>query len=162
MSNSVFKMTINAPVEKTWDVLFNQYGDIHVHNPGMIASNYENGATHGALNCARHCQFDEKLWLKETITKVDENRSITVTSTEHNLPMMKDLAATYELTPIGSGKTEVTMTSIASTSPKFMIHLVKGILGKGLVKHLFGMKYYLETGKTVNKENYKQVYKNYN
>ena len=53
---------------KIWEVLFNEYGDIHIHNPGMIASNYMGDATKGALNSARHVNFNEKLWLEETIT----------------------------------------------------------------------------------------------
>jgi predicted nucleic acid-binding Zn finger protein len=38
---------------------------------------------------------------------------------------------------------------------------MKGQLGKGLNKHLFGLKYYIETGKTVNLDNYSEVFKNY-
>ncbi len=35
MSKSEFKTVINASKEKTWEVLFQQYGDIHIHNPTM-------------------------------------------------------------------------------------------------------------------------------
>jgi hypothetical protein len=38
---------------------------------------------------------------------------------------------------------------------------MKGQLGKGLKKHLFGLKYYLETGKIANKDNYSEIYKTY-
>jgi len=72
------------------------------------------------------------------------------------------MAAIYELTALITDKTEVKMISMVSTSPSFMIYLMKGQLGKGLKQHLFGMKYYLETGKTVNKDNYSEVFKNYN
>ncbi len=60
------------------------------------------------------------------------------------------MSAIYELSSVGTDGTEVKMTSIVSTSPGFMIYLMKGQLGKGQKKHLFGLKYYLETGKTVN------------
>jgi hypothetical protein len=161
MKKSEFKEVINASVEKIWEVLFNQYGDIHIHNPTMPTSNYIGNATKGELNCSRHCKFDDKLFLEEKITEVNENKSFKVVAYEHNLPFLNEMSAIYELSSIGAEKTEVKMTSFVSTSPGFMIYLMKGQLGKSLVKHLFGLKYYIETGKTVNKDNYSEIFKNY-
>ena len=161
MKKSEFTEVINASKEKTWDVLFNQYGDVHVHNPGIITSNYLDNATKGELNCVRHCQFDEKLGLDEVITEVEENNSFRVVVTNHNLPLLKQMSATYHLTAFGDEKTEVKMTTYNSTSPSFMIHLVKGAMAKALRKHLFGLKYYIETGKTVTSKNYAAVFKSY-
>ena len=161
MSKSVFTEVIHASKEKVWDVLFDQYGDIHVHNPGMIASHYMNNGTKGALHSKRHVNFSEKLWLEETITEVEDHKRVKMVADDHNLPMMKDMAAVYELKPLGSDKTELTMTSTATSSPGFMMFLMKGQLAKGLVQHLFGMKYYIETGKTLNKERFAEVHKTY-
>jgi len=161
MKKTEYKEVINASLEKTWEVLYKQYGDIHIHNPTMPTSNYLNNATHGGLNCSRHCKFDDKLFLEETITEVKENKSFKVEAYNHNLPFLKEMSAIYELSPIKDNKTALKMTSFVSTSPSFMIYLMKGQLGKGLIKHLFGLKYYLETGKTVNKTNYSQIFKNY-
>ncbi len=161
MSKSEFREVINASKEKTWEVLFNQYGDIHIHNPGMPTSKYIGNSIKGELNCSRHVTFDDKLFLEETITEVNDTNSFKVVANNHNLPLMKEMSAIYELKSIGNNKTEVKMTSIATTSPGFMMFLVKGQLGKGLKKHLFGLKYYIETGKTVNKDNYSKIFKNY-
>lgn len=165
MNKSEFREVINASKEKTWEVLFTQYGDIHVHNPGMMSSNYMHNATRGELNCERHCQFNEKLKLDEKITEIDENKSFTVVVTKHNLPFIKSMEATYELSSIestsGDEATEVKMTSIVSFSPGFMKYLMRGQLGKGLVQHLFGLKYYIETGKTVDAKNYSEVFRSY-
>ncbi len=161
MSKSEFTEVINASKEKVWDVLFNEYGDIHVHNPGMIASHYMNNGTKGELNSKRHVNFSEKLWLDETITEAEEFKRVKMVADDHNLPMMKDMSATYELTPLGNDKTELKMTSVATSSPGFMMYLMKGQLAKGLVQHLFGMKYYIETGKTLSKEKFSEVIKNY-
>ncbi len=161
MNKSEFTEVIHASKEKTWEVLFVQYGDIHIHNPGMQSSHYMHKASNGELNCVRHCQFDDKLSLDEKITEVNENNSFTVIVTEHNLPFIKEMSATYELSSIGNKKTEVRMTSFVSFSPGFMKYLMKGQLGKALVKHLFGLKYYIETGKTVNKDNYSEIFKSY-
>lgn len=161
MKKSEFKEVINVSPERTWEVLFKQYGDIAVHNPTMPTSEYVDGATEGALNCSRHCMFDDKLYVDEKITEVTENKRFKVEVYDHNLPFLKDMAAVYELSALGDEKTEVTMTSFVSTSPGFMVYLMKGQLGKGLKKHLFGMKYYLETGKTVRDDNYAEVFKNH-
>lgn len=161
IAKSEFKEVINSSIENTWEILFNQYGDIHIHNPGMPTSNYIDNATKGTLNCSRHCMFDDKLFVDEKITEVDEYKSFKVEVFNHNLPFLKDMYAIYELFSIGTNKTEVKMTSYNSTSPNFVIYLIKGQLAKGLKKHLFGLKYYLETGKTVNKDNYSEIYKNY-
>jgi len=160
-NKSEIKETINVSKERVWHLLFNQYGDIHQHNPTMIASHYLDQASEGALNCVRHCKFSEKLFLDEKISAIEENKRITINVTKHNLPFVKDMSATYELIDLGEHKTEVRMTSYVSTSPSFMIHLMKGQMGKSLVKHLFGMKYHLETGKTVDMKNYKDTLKNY-
>ncbi len=161
MNKSEFREVINASKEKTWEVLFNQYGDIHIHNPTMQSSNYMHNASRGELNCMRHCKFSDKLFLDEKITEVNENNSFTVVATEHNLPFLNEMSAIYELSSIGDEITEVKMTSFNSTSPGFMIYLMRGQLGKSLVKHLFGLKYYIETGKIVNKDNYSEIFENY-
>ena len=40
MNQSEFKEVINASKEEVWEVLFSQYGDIHIHNPSMEPSNF--------------------------------------------------------------------------------------------------------------------------
>jgi hypothetical protein len=142
-------------------VLFTQYGDIHVHNPTMMSSNYMGGASQGELNCVRHCQFNEKLFVDEKISEMVEKSRFTVTVTDHNLPFVKEMSATYSLSAIAAEVTEVKMTSLTSFSPGFMKYLMRGQMGKSLVKHLFGLKYYIETGKTVNDDTYSETVKNY-
>lgn len=161
MTRSEFKETINAPKEKVWEILFNQYGDIQVHNPTMTSSNYLHNATKGDLNCVRHCKFDDKLYVEEKIAGLSKNERFNVVVTKHNLPFVKEMSASYELTSIEDELTEVKMTSFVSTSPGFMVYLMKGQMGKSLVKHLFGLKYYIETGNTVGKHNYSETFSNY-
>lgn len=121
-----------------------------------------NDGTKGALYSKRHVNFSEKLWLDETITEMDPYKRVKMVADDHNLPMMRAMSATYELKKLGENTTELTMISDATSFPGFMIHLMKGQLAKGLVQHLFGMKYYIETGETLSKENFNRVYKEYN
>ena len=162
MNKTEFRDVINAPKEKTWDVLFNQYGEIHIHNPTMVTSNYMHGGSKGELNSVRHCKFSEKLFLDEKITEVNGNDSFKIVVVDHNLPFVNEMAAVYELSAIDDEKTELKMTSLNSFSPGFMKYLMRGQMAKSLLKHLFGMKYYLETGKIVDKDNYSEIFKAYN
>lgn len=148
-------------MKKTWDVLFNQYGDIHIHNPTMVSSNYINDGSKGELNSVRHCKFSEKLFVDEKITEINGNDSFKIVVVRHNLPFVKEMSAIYELSEVGDEITEVRITSFNSFSPSFMKYLMKGQMAKSLVKHLFGLKYYVETGKIVNQDNYSETLKNY-
>lgn len=161
MNQSEFRAVINASIEKTWNVLFDQYGDIHIHNPTMVSSNYMQGGSKGELDAVRHCKFSEKLFLDEKITEVNGNDSFKIVVVDHNLPFVNEMSAIYELSAIGVDITEVKMTSFNSFSPNFMKYLMSGQMAKSLVKHLFGLKYYVETGKIVNKGNYSEILKTY-
>ncbi|MCJ8314829.1 MAG: hypothetical protein HRU38_22035 [Saccharospirillaceae bacterium] len=161
MNKSEFIEIINAPIQKTWDVLFNQYGDIQIHNPTMLSSNYLNGATKGELDCVRHCQFTDKYFVDEKITHIKANNCFTIKVTKHNLPFVNQMSATYELTSLSENVTELKMTSFNSFSPSFMKYMMRGQMSKSLLKHLFGLKYFVETGKTVGIKNYSDVFTNY-
>lgn len=161
MNQSELHETINAPQEVVWDVLVAQYGDIHVHNPTMTASAYLQGATEGASGVVRHCEFGPKLYLDERITEVAEHRSVRIEVDEHNLPFVKDMAAAYELSAIDDDSTELRMVSFNSFRPGFMKYLMRGQMRKNVAKHLFGMKYYIETGKTIDPKDYTAVFSSY-
>lgn len=161
MNQSELNETINASREDVWEVLFSQYGEIHIHNPTMKSSSYMHDASRGALDVVRHCQFTDKLYLDEQITEVDENNSFRVVVLEHNLPFVKEMSATYELSSIGDETTVIKMVSFNSFAPGFMKYLMRGQMRKSVAKHLFGLKYYVETGKTVDQDNYSEVFANY-
>lgn len=161
LNKSEFREVIHASREQVWEVLFSQYGEIHLHNPTMQSSHYMNGATEGEVGCLRHTKFSDKLFLEEEITEATEAERLTVVATRHNLPFLREMRATYELSDLDDGSTELKMTSYASTSPGFMIYLMRGQLGRSLAKHLFGMKYYIETGKTVSMDRYQEVFDSY-
>jgi len=136
-------------------------GDIHVHNPTMVTSHYLRDGTKGALNVVRHCKFSEKLFLDEEITEVNGTNSFTIDVIAHNLPLVKDMSAIYELTAVGDAKTELKMSSLNSFSPNFMKYMMHGQMAKSLRKHLFGLKYYAETGKVVTSDTYANIRKTY-
>ena len=161
MNQSELNETIIAPREEVWEVLFSQYGDIHIHNPTMTASGYMHGSTRGAQEVVRHCEFGKKLYLDEQITEVDEHNSFRVEVLDHNLPFVRDMSATYELSSTDDETTELRMVSFNSFAPGFMKYLMRGQMRKNVAKHLFGLKYYIETGNTVDQDSYADVFDNY-
>lgn len=161
MNQSELNETVNASPADVWEVLFGQYGDIHVHNPTMQASSYLNGASRGAMDVVRHCDFTDKLWLDEQIVEFDEGKSVRIVVLDHNLPFVNDMSATYELIPIAEDVTRIKMVSSNSFSPGFVKYVMRGQMRKNVAKHLFGMKYYIETGKIVGKDNYSQIRRSY-
>ncbi|UZD92427.1 SRPBCC family protein [Cognatishimia activa] len=161
MNRTEFKETINAAKERVWELLFREYGEIHVHNPTMVSSNYLNGGSKGELGAVRHCKFSDKLFLDEKIDEVNGTHSFKVVVIEHNLPFVKHMSAIYELSSFDDETTELKMTSFNSFSPNFMKYLMRGQMAKSLRKHLFGLKYYAETGKTVNSDTYDKVHQTY-
>ena len=161
MNQPELNETINASREEVWEVLFAQYGDIHIHNPTMTASSYMHGASEGASDVVRHCEFGEKLYLDEQITDVDELKSFRVEVLEHNLPFVKHMSAIYELSSTADEATELRMVSFNSFAPGFMKYLMRGQMRKNVAKHLFGLKYYIETGNTVDQDNYTEVFDAY-
>ena len=161
MNQSVLDETVRASKADVWEVLFSQFGDIHVHNPTMQSSSYLHGASTGAKDVVRHCEFTDKLYLDEQITEVDELNSLRVVVLEHNLPFVKDMSATYELSETSEGATHIRMVSLNSFRPGFMKFLMRGQMRKSVAKHLFGMRYYIETGETLNDDNYAAVFASY-
>ena len=82
-SEQILKIKISK--EQVWDILFNHYGDIHIHNPTMQPYDYLNNKLKGELNVIRHCQFTDKLFVDQKITEFVEHESVTIEVVKHNL-----------------------------------------------------------------------------
>lgn len=161
LNRTEFNEVIHASKDRVWGVLFHQYGDIHIHNPTMVASNYLHGSTKGELHSVRHCKFSDKLFLDEKIVAVDGTHSFKIEVVEHNLPFVKEMAAVYEVTATAPDQTALKMTSFNSFSPNFMKYMMRGQMAKSLRKHLFGLRYYAETGEIVTADNYAAIHKKF-
>ncbi len=159
MNRTEFNEIINASMDRVWDVLFHQYGDIHIHNPTMVTSNYMHGGTKGELHSVRHCKFSEKLFLDEKIVAVNGSDGFKIEVVAHNLPFVSEMSAIYEVTAVAADKTALKMTSFNAFRPDIMKYMMRGQMAKSLRKHLFGLKYYVETGEIVTPENYAALHK---
>jgi hypothetical protein len=75
---------------------------------------------------------------------------------------MDEMKATIDLKTLHENSTRVFFTMSYNTKPAFMGALMKGMMTKMLNKLLIGLKYHLETGKSVTKENIKYIARSYN
>lgn len=152
---------IHAPKEKVWDVLFNRFGEINNFNPLIEGSHYIKGDK-GFVGCERHCDIDSKHSVLERITRAESGLNFDVEIFEGGLPMMDKMQARFDLTEKSGDQTEVLLTVTYSTKPAFIGGLMKGKMSRLFFKMLIGLKYHLETGELVSKEDIKEIHKAYN
>ena len=153
-------ITINSSKEKVWDIVFHKFGEDNAFNPLIEGSHLTQGST-GELGCERQCDLDSKNSIQEKIVAVRENQSFDIEIIQGGLPMMDTMKATLEVEKIHKDQTLVTAIINYNTSPAFMGGIIKGSMGKMFFKLLVGLKYYMETGEEVTKQNIRDIMKTY-
>lgn len=143
-----------------WGALFDRFGEVAAFNPNIQASKWIKGEV-GALGNERICEFDRKGYVKEKITEVAGNASFTVDIYESNLPMMKTMFADFSVYERDAENTDVKLVFRYDTKPAFMASLMKIPMSSRFKKLLVGLKYHVETGKTLQDTSYKQIRKSY-
>ncbi|MCK6609273.1 MAG: SRPBCC family protein [Bacteroidia bacterium] len=151
---------INASREKVWDILFNRFGQTHLYNPNIMGS-HDTTSNQGEVGCERQCNIDKKTFIREKVIGVEEYNLIVIDTIGGNMPLVKHMQIKIKLEELSPSKTKVNMEAEYNTKPAFMAVLVRSMFKKMLTSVLIGLKYYLETGKTVSKENYKVISKEY-
>lgn len=151
---------VNSSYDKLWDVLFTRFGDTFLYNPNLVGSHFTKNNS-GELGCERECRLDAKTFIRETIVQVDHLKRFTLDVTGGNMPMVKDMRVEVELEPISAGTTKVVLHASITTSPSFMSMMMKSVFKRKLLNMLIGLKYYLETGRSVTKKTFKPVYSRY-
>lgn len=147
-------ITLNTSKEEVWDVLFNKFGQINLFHPGIDSSHQTNGEA-GKVGCERQCDLSAKLSVQEKITAANIGEDFDVEV--KGLPMMNKMLANFALSALTPNKTQVQITVEFHTNPGFLALLMAGTMRKKLFTVLIGLKYFLETGKNVNKSKAKEV-----
>lgn len=162
------EQVINAPAEKVWQAMVEDYGAIGNFSPYIYASNYENGSLKGELNAERKCLLNEKgtRWSHEKIVSIDREKMImkNVVIDAAKFPLNLDNSfAYYRVKDNGNGTSTAIYEFRYRTKPGFMTGMVKGQFTKTLEGTLLGLKHYVETGEKVNPSagNWKTVQKQY-
>jgi hypothetical protein len=156
------EITINLEVgsskETVWDLIFNRFGEVNVFNPLIEGSHHSSGQK-GEVGVERVCNIDAKNNVREKITAARGNDSFDVDIIEGGLPMMNTMKATFDLKAIDARQTLIALTMRFSTKPAFMAFIMKGMMNKMLTKMLVGLKFHLETGDSVTKQNISEIMK---
>ncbi len=153
-------VSINGSKEKVWQALYERFGETALFNPNIISSEYIKGDS-GQLGCERECMLDSKTYVKEKIIDVEGTNSFSIDIYETNMPMMKTMIARFDLLEISKENTSVSMTFNYNASPSFMAAIMKMPMKSKLVRLLIGLKYFIETGKTMQDSNFRSVFKTY-
>ncbi len=151
---------INSSKEEVWDVLFNQFGDVNNFNPLIEASISTKGGS-GDVGSERMCTIDSKTQVYERITRSEEGQNFDIEVFEGGLPMMDKMIARLDVIELSENQTEAQFTMNYTTKPPIMGGMMKGMMGKMFFKLLIGLKYHLETGKLVTKQDIKSIEKMY-
>lgn len=151
---------VNTNKEKTWDLLFHRFGEVNLFNPMIDGSHFTKGSS-GEVGCERQCDLDSKTFIQERIVAVRDNNSFDIDIIQGGLPLMDKMKGTITVKSIDSGSSLVTAEVQFNTSPSFMGGLMKGMIAKSFFKVLVGLKYYLETGDVVTKQNISDIMKAY-
>lgn len=88
-------------------------------------------------------------------------KNFTLELTGGNLPLVKAMQVDVLLYQPDPDYTFITTVARINIRPSIMSFLMKGIYKSKLTDMLIGLKYYLETGKTVTKNSYNLIFQNY-
>lgn len=154
------EVLINTSNEKVWEALFTKFGETFLYNPNVERSHYTNGKL-GEIGCERQCNINSKTFVKEKITNAEPMKSVTVDLIGGNMPMVKEMQIVFDIKQLKYNQTNVLLTAYFTTKPSFMGIIAKGMFKKMLTNVLIGLKYHLETGRSVSKETFKPIYKQY-
>ncbi|NQY08920.1 MAG: hypothetical protein HRT71_05305 [Flavobacteriales bacterium] len=156
LREAIVTINLDSSKAEVWDLLFNRFGEVNIFNPIIDGSHHRSG-TKGEVGCERRCDIDANNFVHKKITGRKGTDSFDIEVIEGGLPMMGDMLATLNLKEITPNQTNISLTMKFNTSPAFVGALMKPMMKAMLFKMMIGLKYYLETGHAVTKENIKGI-----
>lgn len=157
---------INAPAEKVWKVVGEQYGEIANSHPTVVASDYISNDSQGGEGCERVCYLNEEK-TKYTHEKQLEFDSINYRfkvqiSHVEGIPLNPDFSyGIYKVIPIDENSCKLVIEMNLKTSPAFLGVLAKGKFKKNIEDYQIAIQHNVLTGEHVTKDNFKEIKKKY-
>ena len=155
------QIRINVSASEVWKVIHDDFANVGNYNPMLEGSHHVSGEE--GIGCERQCDIGSGgTFIKETITKAISEKYLEVKMSGGQFPMMKmdTVIGAYSLEESGN-HTTITLNMEFEAKPKFMGGLLRMKLEKMLFKSIIGLKYYVETGGHVTKNNFKKIEKLY-
>ena len=161
LRNINLDIIVNASKEEIWDLTFNRFGEVNVFNPIIEGSHYVSEAK-GAVGCERQCDMDSKgTHVVERIIDATGHDTFEIEIIGGNMPMMEKAYARFSFDEIGANKTRVRLEMRFRSKPAFMWPLMSMMMKRMMPDMLKGLKYHLETGEFVTKQNIKAIKRAY-
>ena len=157
---------INAPIDKVWKVVGEDYGAIANSHPKIVSSEYINGSLKAGEGAERVCNFNEKgtKFLRETQVDYDpENYSFKNQIFQvSKFPVVPEYSfATYKLEPIDDDSCQFTFDMTFRAKPAFMGGMMIGPFKKLIADYAIAVEHHVNTGENVTKDNFKRIKKEY-
>lgn len=157
---------IQAPAEKVWAVVGEDYGAIANSHPKIISSNYINGTLKAGEGAERVCNFNEQgtRYLKEKQVNFDPANYTFKNQVFQagKFPVDPTLTyAIYQVEPIDAHTSRFTFNMTYRTKPAMMGGMMKGNFKKLIRDYAIAVEHHVNTGETVNKDNFKDIKKQY-
>ena len=153
---------IQAPADKVWAVVGEDYGAIANSHPKIVKSDYVNGSLQAGEGAERVCYFNEKgtRFLKEKQFDYDpENYTFrNQVFQAGKFPVDPEYTyAIYKVEEIDDDTSKFTFNMNYRTKPAFMGGMMKGNFKKLIQDYAIAIEHHVNTGESVNKENFRVV-----
>lgn len=153
---------IEAPAEKVWAVVGEDYGAIANSHPKIVSSKYINGSLQAGEGAERVCNFNEKgtRFLKEKQVQYDpENYSFkNQVFQAGKFPVdPKYTFAIYRVEAVDESTSRFTFDMTYRTKPAWLGGMMKGAFKKLIADYALAVEHHINTGEVVNKENFKEI-----
>ena len=162
LKKATIQIKINATRSDVWKVIHDDFANVGNYNPLLKGSHHVSGEE--GIGCERQCDLGGggNKFFKEKIVKVVHEKHLEVIMSGGSFPMMKmdTVIGAYDLEQ-SDNSTTVSLSMEFEAKPKFMGGILKLQLKKMLFKSMIGLKYYIETGGYVTKDNFSKIEKLY-
>ncbi|MEO1262293.1 MAG: SRPBCC family protein [Bacteroidota bacterium] len=157
---------IQAPAENVWKVVGEDFGAIANSHPLIVSSTYLNGSLKGGEGAERQCNMNAKgtKYVREKQINYDPDNYTFKAKVYHvgKLPLDPDHNfAVYRVEPIDENTSRLIFNMTLRTKPAFMGGMAKNKFKKTIADYLLAVDHHVRTGETVNRNNFKEIKKNY-
>lgn len=155
---------INAPIDKVWKVIGEDYGSIAYSHPKIVSSDYLKGSFKAGEGAERVCNFKEdgSQYLHERQVNYDHINYTFKNQVFHagKFPVIpENTFAIYKLEKIDANSCRFVFDMTFRTSPAMMGVLMKGSFKKLIADYAIAIEHHVNTGEKVTKENFKEIKK---
>lgn len=158
--------TLPFAAEKVWAIVGEDYGAIANSHPKIIKSEYINGSLEAGEGAERLCYFNEdgSRFLKEKMINYDpENFSFTNTIFQvDKFPLdQENTVGHWKIIPLSDHESKIVFNGSLRTKPAFMGGMMKRQFTTLINDYFIAIEHHLSTGDNVNKDNFKEIKKQY-